>query len=241
MYKRQVYTKDALYFKLTSGWSAGDTAIKLNGKKGIEADMVVNIVDAETLQSTAETQAFMTNEVVATIGSLSSERDYSITMDNAISTSSGNTSLTDADATSGKYYVEVKKADSSSIDSTARGQAVCYPVDRFKGWLTIEESRTILDPKRDKFQAAGKNIIAMVFEPLVGAPESTVTDQPFEHYDYVMLAISPGKQLDVIKDVTRAINGNRNTNDGFISVFDDIMKDSVSQHILAVYPQLSVA
>ena len=239
--EEQAYNNEKLYFKLAEGWAANATTFKITGKKGIAADMLCNLVDSKTLAPTTKSATFMTNEIVASIGnaayiSSSNEYAYAITCDTAM-TAAFNQETDDIN----NYYVEVKNADNTGIDATARGQSVCYPVDRFKGWLNIEAGRSITDPKKDRVIKAGKNMIAMVFEPLIGAPTDTVADSAYEHYDYVFLEVKVGSQLEVIKAVTRAINGNRKaTSDGFISVFDAIRNDTLTPDIKAIAIQLSV-
>jgi len=230
--KEAMYANTTVKHRVVADFAGSQAVFKVKGTSGILVDDQVSMVNAEGVAIVGFIAGSET-QLVASISSIDADGNYSVTMDSNV------TGVYDL-SEDGEVWVEFT-TPTDPKDPTPRGAEMCYPIERFKGFLTEAESRETQSTWNGEKRTGGRDGIMLVFEPLIGAPESTVTDNPTEHWDYVWLVINPGKQKDVISTICRYINGNRNKNDGFISVYDNIMKDSVSNDIIGCIAQLAVS
>lgn len=177
---------------------------------------------------------------VTLVANVAGDLDYSADITDAI----GPGSEIERDKYSDNIWYKFSGNDGSNggggdKDPTTRAQLGCYPVERFKGYL-IEDDGKSYEGGTGATRAAGRGVLIMVFEPLIGSGTDTVDGTTDANWDYVYLRVTSGKQKEVMKSISQHINGSRNTDDGFITIFDDIAKETVSPHILAAAIQLAV-
>jgi len=239
--------------------AAGDNkVIKVRGIKGIKAGGanvgdIVNIVDRKRNYILT---SFIQNHVVASVNTTENAAGYfEVTLvaapTNALDYSAdvvANANYTELwqghdDKNNDNIYYEFTGNDGSDgkgddKDVTVRAQQVCYPVERFKGYMMESQSKEY-EAANGRTRAAGKGVLVMVFEPLLGSPAEFEDSTSEDNWDYIYLAITAGKQKEVMRDISNKINGHRNLDDGFIVVFDDIEKEKVSPHILAIASTLA--
>lgn len=240
--------------------AAGQKIIKVRSVKGIKGGGT-NVGDVVTIVDKKRTKiltGFVDGGVVDSIGSIDAAGFYPITLvanvDGALDYSA---SITDTelylsggglpsysssavpgngDKDADDIWVQFSGNNGSNgaggdKDIVGRAQQACYPVERFKGYLMEPESKSYTgqDGKR---RAAGAGVLVMVFEPLIGSWSEFEDSASEDNWDYVFLKVTPGKQKEVMRHISQHINGNRNIDDGFIVVFDDIEKETVSPFIL---------
>ena len=136
-----------------------------------------------------------------------------------------------------KSGVYIKNTDAST-GAMKEGLVLTYPVERFKGFITLDQGKTVqIDGLTETLGRADG--FTMVFEPLIGAPESSNTDKPLEHYDYITIIHEAGFQKEIISEICTQINGNRHGDNGFMVVCDPLVEEFMHHKIKYCIPVLS--
>ena len=226
-----VYEDTKVYHKIEASFSAEQAIFKVKGTNGIAIDDTIRVVNEDGEVVSGFINAGSDAVVNAIDSSAQSDGFYRITMD-------GNVTGAFVLDENGPLWAEFT-ASSGDKDPTFQAQAICYPVERFKGYLVESASKEVVDPKTGETKTAGRDMLIMVFEPLIGAPDGDAGTAANLEWDYVYLSVTAGKQRQVIADISRAINGDRNYDDGFISVFDGLLKTKASEHITGATAVLS--
>ena len=261
----EAVTATKVYHPLFKGLTAtsgdvaagGNKVIKVRGIKGIKpggagVGDIVNIVDRKrnpiltsfiqnhvvaSVNTTENAAGFFEVTLVANVGALDYSADV-VALESYTTLLQGND-----DKNHDNIFYEFSANDGSDgkgddKDVTVRAQQVCYPVERFKGYL-LESSDKEYEAANGRTRAAGKAVLVMVFEPLLGSWSEFENSTAEDNWDYVYLAVTAGKQKEVMRDISHRINGHQNLDDGFIVVFDDIEKEKASPHILAIASTLA--
>ena len=261
----EAVTATKVYHPLFKGLTAtsgdvaagGNKVIKVRGIKGIKpggagVGDIVNVVDRKrnpiltsfiqnhvvnSVNTTENAAGFFEVTLVANVGALDYSADV-VALESYTTLLQGND-----DKNHDNIFYEFSANDGSDgkgddKDVTVRAQQVCYPVERFKGYL-LESSDKEYEAANGRTRAAGKAVLVMVFEPLLGSWSEFENSTAEDNWDYVYLAVTAGKQKEVMRDISHRINGHQNLDDGFIVVFDDIEKEKASPHILAIASTLA--
>lgn len=201
--------------------SRDDAGTDISGQTGATIDSSTTISSVAAYNSETKSFQITLNKPLKTtfdIDVFSQEEDYH----------------DDLNPTSGVYI----KNTQASVGAMKEGLVLTYPVERFKGFITLGHGRTVqVDGLTETLGRADG--FTMVFEPLIGAPESGNTDKPFEHYDYITIIHEAGFQKEIISEISTQINGNRHGDNGFMVVCDPLVEEFMHHKIKYCVPVLS--
>ena len=220
-----VFNSTTVKHESIADFSASQAIFKVKGAEGVVVDDTIVVVDSNG----EVVEGLIDAGVVNAIASIDADLNYSITMDANVTGA-----LVRADRYTPVYAVFTTPG--SPKDPTRQAQAVCYPAERLKGYLLEPVEKTVKDPKSGETKTSGRDTLVMVFEPLIGSPSEFENSTTELNWDYVYLTCTPGSQRKVVQAISHAINGNRNLDHGFISVFDGVTGDHVSQDITNAVP-----
>ena len=112
-----------------------------------------------------------------------------------------------------EQYLLFNEVSMENKVAEAAHDIVCYPVSRFKGFTNSGTDNTRLE---------------MFFEGI----EEGMADGDASSIDYVALVVKPNKQVEVIRDIVKAMN----TSSNLVVICDQLNNEFASKHIVSCGP-----
>ena len=125
-------------------------------------------------------------------------------------------------------YLYFRSDATAANDDDAAG-SVIFPVSKLKGMVMGDIAVTgAISADDDRF--------AMTFEPMAISPGGGENQALTNNVDIVNIDITTDNGAKaVMAEIVRAINGNRNTDDGFIIVYDAVTGESIHSDIEGIH------
>jgi len=125
-------------------------------------------------------------------------------------------------------YLYFRSDATVANDDDAAG-SVIFPVSKLKGMVMGDMAVTgAISADDDRF--------AMTFEPMAISPGGGENQALTNNVDIVNIDITTDNGAKaVMAEIVRAINGNRNTDDGFIIVYDAVTGESIHSDIEGIH------
>tara|TARA_Y100000401_G_C8136261_1_gene132632 strand:- start:21 stop:431 length:411 start_codon:yes stop_codon:yes gene_type:complete len=125
-------------------------------------------------------------------------------------------------------YLYFRSDSTIGNDDDAAG-SVIFPVSKLKGMVMGDMAVTgAITADEDRF--------AITFEPMAISPGGGENQALTNNVDIVNIDITTDNNAKaVMAEIVRAINGNRNTDDGFIIVFDAVTGESIHPDIEGIH------
>ena len=125
-------------------------------------------------------------------------------------------------------YLYFRSDSTVGNDDDAAG-SVIFPVSKLKGMVMGDMAVTgAITADDDRF--------AMTFEPMAVSPGGGENQALTNNIDIVNIDITTDNNAKaVMAEIVRAINGNRNTDDGFIIVYDAVTGESIHSDIEGIH------
>ena len=125
-------------------------------------------------------------------------------------------------------YLYFRSDSTIGNDDDAAG-SVIFPVSKLKGMVMGDMAVTgAITADEDRF--------AITFEPMAISPGGGENQALTNNVDIVNIDITTDNGAKaVMAEIVRAINGNRNTDDGFIIVFDAVTGESIHPDIEGIH------
>ena len=121
------------------------------------------------------------------------------------------------------------RSDSSLANDDDAAGSVIFPASKLKGMVMGDMAVTgAISTDEDRF--------AMTFEPMAISPGGGENQALTNNVDIVNIDITTDNNAKaVMSEIVRAINGNRNTDDGFIIVYDAVTGESIHPDIEGIH------
>tara|TARA_R100001198_G_scaffold43664_1_gene24233 strand:+ start:84 stop:494 length:411 start_codon:yes stop_codon:yes gene_type:complete len=125
-------------------------------------------------------------------------------------------------------YLYFRSDSTIGNDDDAAG-SVIFPVSKLKGMVMGDMAVTgAITADEDRF--------AITFEPMAISPGGGENQALTNNVDIVNIDITTDNNAKaVMAEIVRAINGNRNTDDGFIIVYDAVTGESIHSDIEGIH------
>ena len=121
------------------------------------------------------------------------------------------------------------RSDSTAANDDDAAGSVIFPVSKLKGMVMGDMAVTgAISADDDRF--------AMTFEPMAISTGGGENQALTNNVDIVNIDITTDNGAKaVMAEIVRAINGNRNTDDGFIIVYDAVTGESIHSDIEGIH------
>ena len=121
------------------------------------------------------------------------------------------------------------RSDSTAANDDDAAGSVIFPVSKLKGMVMGDMAVT-------GTITADDNRFAITFEPMAVSPGGGENQALTNNVDLVNIDLTTDNNAKaVMAEIVRAINGNRNTDDGFIIVYDAVTGESIHSDIEGIH------
>ena len=121
------------------------------------------------------------------------------------------------------------RSDSTAANDDDAAGSVIFPVSKLKGMVMGDMAVT-------GTITADDNRFAITFEPMAVSPGGGENQALTNNVDLVNIDLTTDNNAKaVMAEIVRAINGNRNTDDGFIIVYDAVTGESIHPDISGIH------